>query len=490
MSAPGRQLQFGVEPSDAATVQYLRAQRAACEREPTRPALAGARPETFGTGQNGATPERAQAEPRTRRPRRDRAASEGQRTVEGDARARAGGPTLGESVNLLAVDTSKPRPWLPGAARFLRPGVPTLAFATAGAGKSLAALIVGVEVAGAGGRVAYLDFENGPRRQAERLSAILGDRSEDARGAVAERFAYYPSARLDGNGSLEHAEQWAAQLDAYQLVVIDSLARALAHLGLDENAPGDFARFMIGYVDRLSARDIAVLALDNIGHDAQGRPRGASSKGDLFELVYHVTSNPIAADLHGQILFSRTRSRDGDEARTLAVGVGGGRYTRLEALDGHIGDGLLSDVEAVLRAGDHIVEDRALGREPIMAALRKRGVKGTDKLLRELVAKLASDPTTAVQHVRRRGYFLTSAGMGETAARPGLGESDAQTHPPVDGNGSREPIQTRADGPPIPREAGSGGMGAPVGSPTPPKAPAATTEGASADRDPSAEAIA
>jgi len=110
---------------------------------------------------------------------------------------------LGEPVDLLAIDTSERRPWLPGATRFLRPGVPALIFAGRGVGKSLAALVLAVQVVTAGGRAAYLDFENGPRRQAERLNAILDDRDEPVRQAMAERFTYYPRARPEPVKSIE-----------------------------------------------------------------------------------------------------------------------------------------------------------------------------------------------------------------------------------------------------------------------------------------------
>ena len=63
---------------------------------------------------------------------------------------------LGEPVDLLSIDTSKPRPWTLGAERITRPGLRSIWFGSRGSGKSLAALIVSVQIIEAGGSVALL----------------------------------------------------------------------------------------------------------------------------------------------------------------------------------------------------------------------------------------------------------------------------------------------------------------------------------------------
>ena len=45
---------------------------------------------------------------------------------------------LGHAVDLLALDTSEPRPWTPGARRITRPGLRSIWFGARGSGKSLA----------------------------------------------------------------------------------------------------------------------------------------------------------------------------------------------------------------------------------------------------------------------------------------------------------------------------------------------------------------
>jgi AAA domain len=236
---------------------------------------------------------------------------------------------LGQAVDLLTVDTSSPRPWTPGAMRGLRPGLRVIWFGSRGQGKSLAAAIQSVQVIEAGGRVTYLDWENGPRRQAERLEMILEDRPETTRAAVAQRLDYRPIVRLGKLANNAAVTEWAALFAGRDLVVVDSATRALGQLGLDENAAGDVAVFMTRYIDPIAEQGIAVLLLDNTGHEERDRTRGSSAKLDLCELAYRVTSQEIAPDRAGTITLDRVRTRDGDEARQLIAHVGEGSYSTI-----------------------------------------------------------------------------------------------------------------------------------------------------------------
>src|SRR5262249_47430492 len=155
-------------------------------------------------------------------------------------------------------------------------------------------MLAGEQVVSAGGTVAYIDLENGPRRMAERMDAILTDRPDADRAAVAERFIYYPTVSLRGVGNAPLAKAWGESLSRFTVVIFDSLARALGQLGLDEERTPDFAKFVISYVDPLMARGVAVVLLDNTGWTKQERSRGASGKWDLVELVYRVECDEIA----------------------------------------------------------------------------------------------------------------------------------------------------------------------------------------------------
>jgi hypothetical protein len=235
---------------------------------------------------------------------------------------------LGTRVDLLALDTSKRRPWTRGAPQITRPGLRSIWFGPRGSAKSLAALLLAVQVIDAGGSAIYLDLENGPRRQAERLAAILADRPPETRAAVSQRLDYRPDVRLAKLTGTTVAE-WAALFDGHDLAVIDSTARALGQLGLDENLTSDFARLMVAHVDPPAERGTSFVLLDNTGHEALERPRGGSGKLDLCELAYRVSCTDIALDKAGTITLERTRTRDGDEARQLIAHVGDGTYTPL-----------------------------------------------------------------------------------------------------------------------------------------------------------------
>ncbi len=236
---------------------------------------------------------------------------------------------LGQPVDLLSLDTSQSRPWTPGAKQITRPGLRSIWFGARGSGKSIAALILSVQVIEAGGSIVYLDWENGPRRQAERLEAILLDRPAPTRDAVRERFDYRPNPRLGKLPHTESVEEWAALFAGRDLAVIDSTARALAQLALDENSTHDFGRFMVGYIDPPAKRGTAMTLLDNTGWAEADRSRGASAKWDMVELVYKITSSDFAPDKPGTITLDRVRSRDGDEGRQLAAHVGDGNYSKL-----------------------------------------------------------------------------------------------------------------------------------------------------------------
>jgi putative DNA primase/helicase len=273
----------------------------------------------------------------------EREARNGQHAAPDQAGPSRVAAMLGEPVDLLSIDTSHPRPWTRGASRIMRPGLRSIWFGSRGSGKSIAALILSVQVVEAGGSAIYIDFENGPRRQAERLEAILADRPAATRAAVAQRLDYRPNPRLGKLGNEAAITEWAAAFAGRDLAVIDSAARVLAQLGLDENAAADFGQFMTRYVDPVADQGTGVLLLDNTGNDEQTRTRGSSTKLDLTELAYRVTSTDIAPDRHGSITLDQTRTRDGDEAHQLIVNVGGGCYSTVHQPDAGEREMALSD---------------------------------------------------------------------------------------------------------------------------------------------------
>jgi hypothetical protein len=315
---------------------------------------------------------------------------------------------LGEPVDLLSIDTSQPRPWTRGAKRIMRPSLRAIWFGSRGSGKSIAALILSVQVVEAGGSAIYIDFENGPRRQAERLEAILADRPAATRAAVAQRLDYRPNPRLGKLGNEAAIAEWVAPFAGRDLAVIDSAARVLAQLGLDENAAADFGQFMTRYVDPVADQGTGVLLLDNTGNDEQTRTRGSSTKLDLTELAYRVTSTDIAPDRHGSITLDQTRTRDGDEANQLIVNVGGGCYSTVHQPDAGEREMALSDTLT-----EYVQDHPDESTEAVAKALHLRPSRVRDGLaILEAAGTVINRPSQTTdgrgRPHNRKGWYLAS----------------------------------------------------------------------------------
>lgn len=207
-------------------------------------------------------------------------------------------------------------PWLIATKRYLIP-------APAGTGKSLGATVIAVEVVDSGGTVAILDVENGAEEYATRLESILGDRNELAQ-TCSERLRYYawPAIRTDWR-----AEEWAAALADVDLVIFDSSRLMLSAAGLAEDSNDDYATFVNALLIPLARAGISTLVLDNTGHEERDRARGASTKGDLNEVVYVAkVGKPFDRDQTGELHLHRTRTRFADLPAQLTIVLGGGVY--------------------------------------------------------------------------------------------------------------------------------------------------------------------
>jgi hypothetical protein len=346
---------------------------------------------------------------------------------------------LGQPVDLLAIDTTAPRPWTRGAPRITRPGLRTIWFGARGSGKSIVALILSVQVIEAGGSVLYLDWENGARRQAERLEAILLDRPASTRAAVAERLDYRPNPRLGKLANAQAVDEWAAQFTGHDLAVIDSTARALGQLGLDENSTPDFARFMVAHIDPPAAQGTSMVLLDNTGWAEADRSRGASGKWDMVELVYKITSTDFAPDKAGTITLDRVRSRDGDEARQLAANVGDGGYTDLHRPEQSERDAAIT--EAILA---HLQEHPGSTTEEVAKGIGIRKAECRSRLGTLIGAGEGSGTvvTRPSQHPDRRGrqrtrtgWYLASQSQLTTVPQAGT-DTDRQSTADTGGPGS------------------------------------------------------
>jgi AAA domain len=238
-----------------------------------------------------------------------------------------------QAADLMGVDTTLPVRWVPGAERIIRRGERQMWVAKQGEGKTQVALHLTAQVCEAGGYVAYVDVENDPQEMAERLQPIVADLSTAER--VRESLLYLPGLDLPGVlSTTESAERFVELAKVLDLLVIDSLTRVLASFDLDEDSNKDFAAFMRAFPDALAQAGIAVLMLDNAGHEGV-RPRGAISKAALVEAVYDVSGGTkVAPDKHGALTLKKLRSRSGKIAEFVSCESGGGRHTPLAPQDG------------------------------------------------------------------------------------------------------------------------------------------------------------
>lgn len=152
-----------------------------------------------------------------------------------------------------------------------------------GQGKTWLALQTALETAQRGEAVLYIDIENGERLMRARLKSLGLTKEQGA------RVAHYQA--IDQLSlSCDSAICEFIRDHSITLVVIDSLTRALASAGCDENLNSDIARF-IGSLEHLRATGTCVLILDHVGHPqgTQGvqKPRDASAKIDQVSIAYY-----------------------------------------------------------------------------------------------------------------------------------------------------------------------------------------------------------
>lgn len=218
--------------------------------------------------------------------------------------------------------------YVPGCAPYLRAGKRNLWVAPAGTGKTLVALITGVTAVEHGGTVVILDVENGADEYARRLEDILRARDPDGTCGLAEacqeRLRYHDWPRF----SLKWTpEAWVKAVAGADLTIFDSSRLSLSSVGLAEDSNDDYSRFLTALVVPLSRAGTTTLILDNTGHNAKDRARGASSKADLNEVVYLLKLGaPFDRDRAGHLRLIRERTRFSDIPRELHVHVGGATY--------------------------------------------------------------------------------------------------------------------------------------------------------------------
>jgi hypothetical protein len=344
-----------------------------------------------------------------------------------------------QATDLMGVDTTLPVQWVPGAEKIIRRGERQLWAAQQGEGKTQAALHLAVQVCEAGGYVAYVDVENDSQEMAERLQPIVADLSTAER--VRESLLYLPGLDLPGVlSTTESAERFVELAKVLDLLVIDSLTRVLASFDLDEDSNKDFAAFMRAFPDALAQAGIAVLMLDNAGHEGS-RPRGAISKAALVEAVYGVSGGTkIAPDRHGALTLKKLRSRSGKIAEFVSCESGGGRHTPLAPQDGAEDVADAKQLQRRMRLAKLLADDP--DREWPTAELAER-MKAAHNTTKEDLLALVADGAVEQLGTKRSIKWKSRRSSTVNQAAPLKGGSidgdEQQDAPATAANGSGEP---------------------------------------------------
>lgn len=306
---------------------------------------------------------------------------------------------------------------VPGTGGLLCRGQSALAFSQRGAGKSIVALTIGLSAASKGEQVYYWDRENGAADTRQRAEAILEANDWPdvfASGQFVGR--HYP--QLSRDWDPHHV---AMALFGFNLVIYDSFREGISQLGGDPNSDSDISRFVDLAVTPLVRCGTAVLILDNTGHDEKNRPKGSGAKLDAIPQVYKlVATSSFNVVESGRVTLECVRSRFGDIGRKWTARMGDGVYEVPRANDQPPEvKAVLQELEAKKKfwnaCVDALRERAPLGRDPLLKAVRSRGVQGRHNKLREWLSDFADDPSKGLIS-GPAGYDLTpgpdSSGQG------------------------------------------------------------------------------
>jgi len=317
------------------------------------------------------------------------------------------------------------------------------------AGKGWLVLHAAEQVLAAGGRVVYIDFEDSPRTIVARLLA-LGAKPE----AIIERFAYLrPDEPLDEAG---RAALNAACRPAPTLAVLDGMTEALALHGLDLRDNGDVAGWINRFPRPLARLGAAVVTVDHVVKDREGRGRyaiGAQHKLAGVDVAYTL-----------EVIEAFGRNRSGRSKVLVAKDRHG--HIREHATAGRIADLTLeshADGRVTVTLTTPEAQDAATFRptvlmERVAAALEQ--TPGLSKRAVRTAVKGKNDTVDfALEVLVAEGYVSTQRD-GQTVAhhpiRPFPDPDRAPVPPPCP---DRAPARSEATVPPCPPLQGHGARG-------------------------------
>lgn len=221
-------------------------------------------------------------------------------------------PSSWEEINLATLEESPDAPALlhrHDDQPILYPGKVHLVFGEPEACKGWLALVACAEQINAGHHVIYVDFEDSPAAIKERLRALLVPLDD-----IHQRFHYLrPDQPYD-----QAAAQALDQLLALEppLVVIDGVTEAMMIHDLDLGDNTEVARFFDQLPKRIARTGAAVVLIDHVVKDREGRGRwaiGAQHKlaavdGAAFMLA---VLSPFGRDRRGKVKVTVQKDRPG-----------------------------------------------------------------------------------------------------------------------------------------------------------------------------------
>lgn len=291
-------------------------------------------------------------------------------------------------------------------------------FGESESGKTLLAERTALELIEDGREVLYIDFEDGPESAVGRLVG-MGARPD----AISTRFHYV---RPDEPLSAGAWAELESVLDGIELAVIDGVTEGLTLHGLALLDNTDIAKWLELIVRPLQRRGAAVLQLDHVTKDREGRGRyaiGAQHKLAGIDVAYSLrVIEPFGRGVNGSVLISVEKDRPG-HLRALAEGKalatmhveslpGGALEISLEPPEA--GGDLFRPTVLMGRVSRALVEQPGLTANAIKAAVTGKAAAvglAVELLVAEGFVRIERDGQTH-RHYSERRFEDTAVGPG------------------------------------------------------------------------------
>jgi len=226
----------------------------------------------------------------------------------------------GAPMNPAAVAT-EPLPAIAGFP-FLHRGACAVIVGETGGGRSSIIQSGFYDSARAGLRCAYLGSEVTQSEFDARSRDIASRRQDSIDDALLGQLALVRYFNLSSvvSQAWEASSAWIDGIvSRFDILAIDPLSAVASALDLDfDNSNRDYVRFYDRLIQPLTDRGLAVVLIENVGHDLSGkrRAKGASAKGDKADLTFSCSrsTNPVGLIVKAQKVRSiRAGFQRGDE---------------------------------------------------------------------------------------------------------------------------------------------------------------------------------